>query len=141
MQTCSRHEAWDPYTPRGTNGKGRESHHRAGAAGALHPLLAKAWTKLCDKVDFYKVASKVGNNLAAQPRLPWLSCHGSRDNLVKIEGIGDTYSFKDDDAAWGTTKVHPHPTPEEGVGLGHGQDLRRAQRVELGGRLPRGRAL
>ena len=53
-------------------------------------VLAEAWTKLCDKVDFYKVASKVGNNLAAD---------GSRNNLVKIEGLGDTYSFKDDNAA------------------------------------------
>jgi len=37
-------------------------------------LLAKAWTKLCDKVDFYEMANKVGNNLAAD---------GSRDNLAR----------------------------------------------------------
>ena len=66
-------------------------------------LLAKAWTKLCDKVDFYEIGNKVGNNLAAD---------GSRDNLIKIEGL-DTYSFEDDDAAWGATAEHPNPTPEE----------------------------
>ena len=27
-------------------------------------------------------------------------------------------SFKDDDAAWGTTKDHPHPTPEEAASSG-----------------------
>jgi hypothetical protein len=65
--------------------------------------LASAWTKLCDTVDFYHVASKVGNNLAAD---------GSRDNLIKIEGL-DTYSFKADNARWGTTKEFPNPTPKE----------------------------
>ncbi|KAJ1493438.1 hypothetical protein T484DRAFT_1741937 [Baffinella frigidus] len=49
------------------------------------------------------MATKVSNNLAAD---------GSRDNLIKIEGL-DTYSFKDDDAAWGTTAEHLNPTPEE----------------------------
>ena len=89
--------------------------------------------------DFYKVASKVGNNLSADR---------SRDNLVKIEGLGDTYSFEDDDAAWDTTKHHPHPTPEEAATAIRSfrfrscrLDLRRAQRAELGGRLPRGRAV
>jgi hypothetical protein len=66
-------------------------------------LLAKAWTKLCDTVDFYEMATKVGNNLAAD---------GSRDNLIKIEGL-NTYSFKDADARWGVTAERPNPTPEE----------------------------
>ena len=66
-------------------------------------LLARAWTKLCDTVDFYHVASKVGNNLAAD---------GSRDNLIKIEGL-DTYSFKADDARWGVNKACPNPTVKE----------------------------
>ena len=66
-------------------------------------LLARACTKLCDTVDFYHVASKVGNNLAAD---------GSRNNLTKIEGL-DSYSFKADDARWGITKACPNPTPKE----------------------------
>jgi hypothetical protein len=67
-------------------------------------LLAKAWTKLGVRVDCYKVASKVGNNLATD---------GSRDNLVKMERFENTYSFQDDDAAWGGTKDHPHFTMKE----------------------------
>ena len=49
------------------------------------------------------MACKVGNNLAMD---------GSRDNLIKIEGL-DTHPFKDDKAAWGVTKECPNPTPEE----------------------------
>ena len=87
-------------------------------------LLAKAWTKLCDTVDFYHVASKVSNSLAMD---------GSRDNLIKIEGL-DTYSFKSDDAAWGVTKECPNPKREEAE---KNQGLSRAQRVDPAGRLSR----
>ena len=82
----------------------RQHRSTASTAGECKGhLLAKAWTKLCDKVGFYEMPNKVGNNLAAD---------GSRDNLIKIEGL-DTYSFEDDDAAWGATPEHPNPTPEE----------------------------